>query len=129
MDELHSSTLTWAPKARKAKGRVCFHASVVDKKCAHASLNDCTDTEAMDAIYKAYSLTSLAKLAERYCRLKEKHGPNCLISGATCDIKNAYTRTPQGVASAKLHSFKIRIEVFKLFDNDYQYSIYTVSTV
>jgi len=110
MDELHFSTLTWAPKARKAKGRVCFHASVVDKKCAHASLNACTDTEAMDQIYKAYSLTSLAKLAERYCRLKEKYGPDCLISGATCDIKNAYTQTPQGVASAKLHAFKIRIE-------------------
>ena len=97
-DGIHVSPLTWAPKAKQRKGRVCYNLSKATS--SHQSINDGTDLAAHDTAYPEMKLCSLADLCELACQMQERY-PGQQISGATVDVASAYQQGTCTVKAAK----------------------------
>lgn len=106
MKELHDSSLMWAEKAKKEKGRVCLNTSKRSKN--FESVNKSINRERAEMIYPMRPLPLLPDLAEMACQQRDAH-PGVLLSGATIDIKSGYNQFPQSVESAKRVATKIKI--------------------
>ena len=77
MKELHDSSLMWAEKAKKEKGRVCLNTSKRSKN--FESMNKSINRERAEMIYPMRPLPLLPDLAEMACQQRDAH-PGVLLA-------------------------------------------------